>query len=194
MLWAVGTSLSSHTDKGSTKGVVIVPPGSAPSSSGGKGGSGSGSSTDPASKELEEQYNALMIAHPTLMILAWGLIAYTAIFYARWFRGKENWFPVHRGLNTLTVIMVFVGFSLAIALKETEAKWKGYPASHFVTDHGRLGLTIVCFLPILVSLAVAHMHPWHRLLAYSSINLAYINFCLKNIPIGISFLVIFNAM
>jgi hypothetical protein len=37
LLWAVGTSLSSHTKKGTAKGVVIVKPTAAASASSGSG-------------------------------------------------------------------------------------------------------------------------------------------------------------
>lgn len=95
---------------------------------------------------------------------------------------------MHRGLNSFTVVLVLTAFVFAISFKESTS------ASHFGTTHGQLGLTIVCLLPIFVSLAIAHVHPWHRLIAYSCINLAFINMCLKFIPIGITFLVIFNGM
>lgn len=70
-----------------------------------------GKEADP----FEEIKDKLIRAHGILMLIAWPLLATTAIFFAAWMRPalpNGEWFQVHRALMLLSLFLASVGFVL----------------------------------------------------------------------------------
>lgn len=65
----------------------------------------------------------LLQAHGILMLIAWPVLAFTAIFFAAWMKQalpNGEWFQVHRAFHIAALVVAFVGFILAfIANKDS---------------------------------------------------------------------------
>jgi hypothetical protein len=83
------------------------------------------------------------------MVVGWMLIAPLGILIARYGRTMFKWFPVHRGMQSVAFLLIFIGFFLAVAAVGLE----GGP--HFAETHDIAGLVLFLLLIVQVALGVA---------------------------------------
>jgi len=72
--------------------------------------------------------------HGSLMFIAWCLIIPFGSFVARYLKNKGWWFNVHRGFNTLAMLLMVIAFILAV---------KFTVAQHFGTWHKGIGIVVM---------------------------------------------------
>uniref|UniRef100_A0A1D1ZCF9 Ferric-chelate reductase 1 n=1 Tax=Anthurium amnicola TaxID=1678845 RepID=A0A1D1ZCF9_9ARAE len=107
---------------------------------------------EKGSSELS-QYDKLVIAHASLMFLAWLVIIPSAIFIARFAKNvlKTTWFKLHAGIQVfLSIPVVLAGSSLAFAA-----------AGDLKFDDPHKIIGFVLFLGFFIQLAIGIIH--HRL-------------------------------
>lgn len=84
-------------------------------------------------------FDVWMTIHGSLMLLAWGLLAPSGVYVARYLRYRQ-WFPIHRGLMLMTVLSSALGSTIGFLACE----------SHFNKPHKILA-------PIINSLMILQM-------------------------------------
>lgn len=139
LIWSIGTkptsgtTLERHTSRGSSS-VNLAASGSSSTSGGGSSSS----------------QKRLFQAHGALMGIAWLLLTPTAVLAMGYFK-KWNPLPfeIHRGLNTLSVLLTVIAFIMAVA--------KG---SH--TELAHLGIGVVVTFLALVQAALGIFRPDHE--------------------------------
>jgi hypothetical protein len=80
------------------------------------------------------------IAHGIVMVLAWLAFSPMGTFIARYLKGSDQWFPLHRGLQVTAVLFLVIGFIIIQVENPTE----------FGT-HGALGIAVFAFALFQVS-------------------------------------------
>ena len=95
-----------------------------------------------------EQYNQMLIAHGSLMFLAWGVAPFFGIFVARYLKDALGvwWYRLHLGLM-FGITGVFTGISFILIIL--------YKAEHFDSVHTQIGLTI--FVMMIVQLLLGYV-------------------------------------
>eukprot|EP01084_Bolivina_argentea_P045650 84031_1 len=88
--------------------------------------------------------NAIQTAHGIIMIVSWSLLTTIGIFSSRYrlviyqkSRNKAMWFFVHRGVQCTVVVLVLIGFGIAIYFTQDNDN------KHFSNPHECVGLTVV---------------------------------------------------
>ncbi|KNE71662.1 hypothetical protein AMAG_16217 [Allomyces macrogynus ATCC 38327] len=81
------------------------------------------------------QRSTMIAVHGILMAVAWSFLSFMGVFAARFLKNKwpKTWFPVHRALLGLAVLLTIIGFAVMVAATDGE---------HFDGLHGKLGLAI----------------------------------------------------
>ncbi|KNE71661.1 hypothetical protein AMAG_16216 [Allomyces macrogynus ATCC 38327] len=106
---------------------------------------------------------AMLIAHGVLMAVAWSVVSFMGIYAARFLKNirPKSWFPIHRALLTLVVVLTLIAFAIAVAATD---------GAHFSSIHGALGLAVVVLSVMQALLGVAidkwfdptrSRAPWH---------------------------------
>ncbi|KAJ3360068.1 DOMON domain-containing protein frrs1L [Allomyces javanicus] len=106
---------------------------------------------------------AMLIAHGVLMAVAWSVVSFMGIYAARFLKNirPKAWFPIHRALLTLVVVLTLIAFAIAVAATD---------GAHFSSIHGALGLAVVALSVMQALLGVAidkwfnptrTRAPWH---------------------------------
>ncbi|KAJ3373123.1 hypothetical protein GGF31_001111 [Allomyces arbusculus] len=106
---------------------------------------------------------AMLIAHGVLMAVAWSVVSFMGIYAARFLKNirPKTWFPLHRALLSLVVVLTLIAFAIAVAATDCE---------HFSSTHGALGLAVVVLSVMQALLGVAidkwfdptrTRAPWH---------------------------------
>ncbi|PWN51238.1 CBD9-like protein, partial [Violaceomyces palustris] len=126
------------TDSGSS----VTTPGSSPSSSSSSNSEGGQSASGDGARVLNSS-NKLIIAHMVFMILAWLIVSPLAVLIGRWGRTFFKWFPIHRNLQIVTVLLFAIGFVLILIEVGKEAG-----AEHFDSNHAKAGLAILILVAI----------------------------------------------
>lgn len=101
-------------------------------------------------QELEEEasHRNLWIAHGAMAAIAWGILVPLAVgsslirnILEAIGLSKGSWFQIHRGLNSLAVLLTIVSFSIAVYIFNKEGE-----DEHFSEEtHHTLGLIIFIF-------------------------------------------------
>jgi len=68
------------------------------------------------------------------MFIAWGVLVPWGSFIARYLKRKGWWFNAHRAVNSLSMVLVLIGFVIAVHFTV---------AQHFSTPHKAIGVAVV---------------------------------------------------
>ncbi|KAI9172972.1 hypothetical protein H9P43_007103 [Blastocladiella emersonii ATCC 22665] len=98
--------------------------------------SGPASAEEAEAVAKAELRHTAVLVHGILMAVAWSVISFTAIFFARFMKGKlpSKWFPIHRALFLLAIVMTIVAFGLVVGTNSS--------GDHFTTTHGLIGFLV----------------------------------------------------
>jgi hypothetical protein len=115
----------------------------------------SGGASEGAGDQL---YENLKNAHGALMLWGWGIFLTLGVIIARYGKslGGDLWFELHRGLQTLGLILATAGFIIA---------WIMVNGDHFMTAfHAQLGLTImiIAYFQFLMGVFRPHKEPGEK--------------------------------
>ena len=90
--------------------------------------------------------NGIKTAHGIIMIIAWAILTTIGIFSSRYrgilYKNSKNkalWFFVHRGVQCFVVILVLIGFGIAVYFTQNDDN------PHFSNTHEIMGLIVVIF-------------------------------------------------
>lgn len=102
--------------------------------------------------DLNQKY----YAHASLMLIGWGWLLPSGTLFARFFKHRANslWFQIHRGLQSVGLILTIVGW--IIALRNFNVfQDKGYDSY----KHGVLGMVTMCLGCLQPLNAIFRPHP-----------------------------------
>ncbi len=107
----------------------------------GDGGSDSGGDYKGPPLRKMNKYNRVVFAHLFFMVFGWLLFFPAGILIARFGRLRFTWFPVHRLVQTVGIVVVIIGMFLGFGIQWTV---KG---KHLDEKHHKLGLAL-CILAV----------------------------------------------
>ncbi|KNE58855.1 hypothetical protein AMAG_04393 [Allomyces macrogynus ATCC 38327] len=82
-----------------------------------------------------DQRSTMIAVHGILMAVAWSFLSFMGVFAARFLKNKwpKTWFPVHRALLGLAVLLTIIGFAVMVVATD---------GNHFGGLHGKIGLAV----------------------------------------------------
>ena len=93
-----------------------------------------------ATGAVSSESDPLKVAHGFVMTVAMGIVLPLGVLIARFGKGSKGsamWFHLHRGLQSLGVVMLIAAFAIAIKFENKAGN------KHFDCIHARLGLAVV---------------------------------------------------